>query len=454
MLGLIAFLASAAALIAGATSAKDTGPKLTHAVALSDLLVTVIEPGTLESRENGEIKCKVRGQNTVIWVVESGTVVKPGDELVRLDTLLIQEQIDERTKYAHWSQSAADRSAANVARAKLAVSEYEQGRYVAELMKLEKDLVIAEASLRSAENILSHAALMKDSYYINQLEVEEKEFAVRQAELEVEVKKTEIGVLKKFTQAEQSQTLKGNLAASRATHKANAERAAADASRRDRALEEIKHCVVRAERGGLVIHPSAARWMNAPEIAEGATVHKDQVLLLMPDLSKMQVKIGIHESIVDRVEEGLPATVTMPGKTLGGTVFSVASVTRPAGWWTGNEVRYDTLIQLPAVPGLWPGMSAEVEVIIARYEDVLTIPVAAVVETDEGNLCWLKTADGTKRRKLVLGDSNDVFTIVEEGLREGDAVVLNPLGIPAARAAAMNKQLGGTKTPAEGPDND
>ena len=63
---------------------------------------------------------------------------------------------------------------------------------------------------------------------------------------------------------------------------------------------------------------------------------------------------------------------------------------------------------------------------MARHEDVLTIPVAAVVETDEGDFCWVKTAEGAQRRSLQLGDSNDVFIVVEAGLKEGDEVVLNP----------------------------
>ncbi|MCH8046624.1 MAG: hypothetical protein IID44_23220 [Planctomycetes bacterium] len=62
--------------------------------------------------------------------------------------------------------------------------------------------------------------------------------------------------------------------------------------------------------------------------------------------------------------------ITLPDKTLQGSVAAVASVTQPAGWWTGNVVRYDTIIQLPSLPGLRPGMSAEVEVLIARlYSD-------------------------------------------------------------------------------------
>ena len=176
-----------------------------------------------------------------------------------------------------------------------------------------------------------------------------------------------------------------------------------------------------------MIYPSAAQWKDAPDIEEGATVHKDQVLLLMPDLNQMQVKVGIHESIVDKVGPGLAAIVTLPNETLDAEVSSVAAVTRPAGWWTGNVVKYDTIIELKDGKGLKPGMSAEVEVILAKHENVIKIPVSAVVETEKGTFCWVKTASGVKRRLLQLGDTNDVFIVVKGGVAEGDEVILNPL---------------------------
>ena len=427
VVGVLAAMALAVVSMSRATSRQDTGPKLTYTVRRGDLDVTVTEPGTLESSDNAEIKCKVRGQNTVIWVIEGGSVVEPGDELVRLDTLFIEEQIAERSKYAHWSRSAAERSKADVARSKLAINEYLEGRYVAELSNLEKDMAIAESNLLTSKNMLNHAQRMSERGYVSDLEVEEKEFSVTQAAFDVEVKKTQIDVLKRYTKAIQLETLKGNLAADSARHEADKERAFADAQRRDRALEELEHCVIKADRPGLVIYPSAAAWKQAPDIEEGATVHKDQVLLLMPDLSKMQIKVGIHESMIDRVKPGLPALVTLPDRTLKGEVASVATVTSPAGWWTGNVVTYETIIKLPSVEGLKPGMSAEVEVIMESYTDVLSVPVSSVLETAEGAFCWIKTPSGPEKRTVQLGDTNDVFMIVESGLQEGDEVVLNPL---------------------------
>jgi multidrug efflux pump subunit AcrA (membrane-fusion protein) len=262
--------------------------------------------------------------------------------------------------------------------------------------------------------------------YVTELEVDGNAFAVKQAELELKVKQIEIKVLNEFTRQMELETLQGNLTASQSKLAADEAGLAMEKKRRLRAKQELDACVIRAETGGLVIYPSAAAWKRTPDITEGATVRKDQILLLMPDLSRMQVKVGIHESIVERVRPGLRAIVTLPDRTLEAQVTKVASVTRPAGWWTGNVVKYDTVIELPSDEGLKPGMSAEVEVILAVHKDVLTIPVSAVVETDKGAFCWVKTAEGILRRVLELGDSNDVFILIKAGLKEGDQVVLNP----------------------------
>jgi multidrug efflux pump subunit AcrA (membrane-fusion protein) len=144
---------------------------------------------------------------------------------------------------------------------------------------------------------------------------------------------------------------------------------------------------------------------------------------------------------------GLAAKITLPDKTLEGKVSSVASVTKPAGWWTGNVVKYDTIIKLPSVDGLKPGMSAEVEVILDRHEDVLTIPVAAVLETEEGDFCWVKTADGAQRRPLRLGDTDDSFIVVKAGLKEGDEVMLNPLAFIEEAQSEVLKPFDESKLP-------
>jgi HlyD family secretion protein len=429
VLALVVVITIAVTFIHGAMSSRESGPTLTHKITRGDLVVSVTEQGTLESSNNTEIKCKVRGWSLVTWVIEGGAEVQAGDELVRLDTKRIEDAISLQTTNFHTATATLEQSKAEVARAEIAIPAYLEGSYRTQLKSLERGLKIAETNLLTAKKMLNHTQTMFKRGYVTDLEVEGNAFTVTQAELELKVIQTEVDVLNKYTKEMRLETLNGNLKASKSKLQADEAGLAMDKARLDRAKEELENCVIKAQRSGLVIYPSAAAWKETPDIAEGVNVRKDQVLLLMPDLTKMQVKVGIHESVVDRIKVGQPARVTLPDGILDGTVSFVSPVTRPAGWWTGNVVKYDTIIELPSVDGLKPGMSAEVQVIIDRYVDVLTIPVAAVVETAEGDFCWIKTPEGTKRRLLKLGDTDDSFIVVKAGLNEADEVVLNPFAL-------------------------
>lgn len=426
LVGMLAVLGAAAATAFWPSGVAETDSYLTHTIQRGPLKVFVTEQGTLESSNNTEIKCKVRGFNVVTYVVPTGTIVEEGQELVRLDTKVIEEQHSLTKTNTFIAEATLAQTEANVEKANIAIDAYEQGRFRSQLEALQKDLAAHKRNLRTARKMHLRSESLFRQGYVTKLEVAGNEFTVTQAELELKVKETEIKVLEEFTRKMQLETLQGNKTASESKLAADQAGLAMEIKRRDRAAQELKDCVIRAEKSGLVIYPSAASWKSTPDITEGATVRKDQVLLLMPDLSKMQVKLGIHESVIDRVKPGLGAIVTLPDRTLEATVSDVASVTRPAGWWTGNVVKYDTIIELPSEEGLKPGMSAEVEVILAELPNVLLIPVAAVVETEEGAFCWVKKMQDPEKRLIELGDSNDVFIEVIAGLNEGEEVVLNP----------------------------
>jgi HlyD family secretion protein len=429
VVGILVIIGAAAAAVLIPSTAADNSPVLTHKISRSNMTVSVTEQGTLESSNNTEVKCKVRGFSLVTYVVPAGTVVEKGQELVRLDTKVIEEQHSLTKTNTFIAQATLAQTHANVETAKIAIDAYEKGRFRSQLQSLEKELAANKRNLRTARKMHERSENLFRQGYVTELEVDGNAFTVTQAELELTVKETEIKVLKEFTRKMQLETLNGNKTASESKLAADEAGLAMEVKRRDRAAEEMEDCVIVAEQDGLVIYPSAASWKSTPDITEGATVRKDQVLLLMPDLTQMQVKLGIHESVIHRVSPGLKAVVTLPDHTLEAKVSQVASVTRPAGWWTGNVVKYDTVIELPSDEGLKPGMSAEVEVILAVHEDILTIPVAAVVETEDGDFCWVQSANGPKRRVLELGDSNDVFIEVIAGLNEGEAVVLNPTAL-------------------------
>ena len=118
--------------------------------------------------------------------------------------------------------------------------------------------------------------------------------------------------------------------------------------------------------------------------------------------------------------------MVMGDRVVEGAVSEVASITKPAGWWTGNQVRYDTLIALPYAANQLPGMSAEVEVVVANYDDILLIPAAAVVDSNERHYCWISGASGPERIEIELGDQGESFYVVQSGLSAGDDIYMNP----------------------------
>src|SRR5690348_12797812 len=71
----VALIAVIAAGVYGMTAMVAPAPGaqlLTHTISRGDLVVSITEQGTLESCNNREIKCRVKGESTVVWVVETG----------------------------------------------------------------------------------------------------------------------------------------------------------------------------------------------------------------------------------------------------------------------------------------------------------------------------------------------------------------------------------------------
>ncbi|MEC9097204.1 MAG: hypothetical protein VX776_11255 [Planctomycetota bacterium] len=407
---------------------KEVVENLTYTVTRGPIKISVTEQGTLESSDNTEIKCKVRGRNTVTWVVESGAIVEEGDELVRLDTKRIEENLSLQKTNVHEATATLEETKTDAAQAQIAIDSFEEGRYTKGLKSREAEVQRAQINLDASKDKYEQYRQLFKRGRVSELELDGSAFTVTQAELQLKVAQTRLDVYKRYTRAMDLEQLKGRLNAHKSKLSADQAGLQMDTARRSRAETELANCVILAPKDGLVIYPTAAAWKDTPDIGEGVSVSNDQILLIMPDLEHMQIEIGIHEAIVDRVKMGLEANVILPDRELKAKVSEVATIAQPLGPWSGNVVKYDTVISLPNEEGLKPGMSAEVEVVLAEYEDVLYVPVSAILETEEGHFCWLEQPTGEPRRqRVILGESNDVYVIVEQGVKEGEQVLLNPL---------------------------
>lgn len=109
------------------------------------------------------------------------------------------------------------------------------------------------------------------------------------------------------------------------------------------------------------------------------TVSGGTTLLQMADLSEMQVRTLVDETDMGKIMPGMTARVTVsayPNRTFVGTVLKI----EPQAVIEQNVTMFPVLIQLDNRERLLrPGMNAEVAIEIARRDDVVTIPNAAVV---------------------------------------------------------------------------
>ena len=400
---------------------------MTYKVSRGDLSVTVTENGMLESSNNEEIKCMVKGGSTVLWVIETGTIVETGEELVRMDTSLIEDNITQQ-------QITYERAVANeiiaqseVDVAKTNIEEYLNGTYLEERNTIEKSIFDSEEMVKKRQLAFESSLRLASKGMFGSLQMESEQYAVDSARKDLELQKSKLETLDRYKKKKTLQQLQSALNAAEARLAAEEASLKLAKDRLDRDKEQLKNCIITAPAEGMVIFPSAAEWKETPDIEEGARVREQQTLLMIPDTSKMQVKVGVHESKVSRLRIGMTAKVALQDLELTGKVNEIAEVTRPAGWWTGNMVKYDTMIRLDPQPGLKPGMSAVVDIVLANYTDVLKVPVAAIVESAGGYLCWIRKDGQIEKRNVTLGDTNDEYTVVESGLSEGDEVVLNPL---------------------------
>jgi RND family efflux transporter MFP subunit len=183
----------------------------------------------------------------------------------------------------------------------------------------------------------------------------------------------------------------------------------------------------------MVAYATSRSRYSQEEIREGAAVRERQKILSLPNLDMMQVKTSIHESVLDQVKPEQQATIRVdafPDRVYQGTVQSVAVLPDQGSWFSPDTKVYETIITIDEkVERLKPGMTAVVEIDVDLLEDVLSVPVQAIVQVKDETSCFVDMDGQPQRRPIALGRTNDKFVEVTHGLQEGDRVVLNPMAI-------------------------
>jgi HlyD family secretion protein len=257
---------------------------------------------------------------------------------------------------------------------------------------------------------------------------------------------------------------------------ANSQRATAQAQVKQseaaltQAEVDLANTVIRAPVDGVVV----ARQIDVGQTVAASTT-APTLFSIAQDLTRMQVDTNVSEADVGRVQVAQAAQFTVdayPGQVFRGTVTSI----RKAPINVQNVVTYDVVIGV-ANPDLklFPGMTANVKILIDRRNDVLKIPNAALrFHPQDGTarktqrtpsaagaarrqavadqqMIWVMDPQGKPRPvQVTLGLTDGSYTEVSGGvLKPGDQVVVasfskNAAGAPATSASPFGGGAAGT----------
>lgn len=155
---------------------------------------------------------------------------------------------------------------------------------------------------------------------------------------------------------------------------------------------------------------------------EGYYAKAGTPLFAIADISTLKTTIHIPEGQVTGVKVGNEADIALPaypGKKLVGKITRIAPVADLPAHTFAAEVSVDNS------EGLLAGVYANVSLIGEPREQVLTIPMHAIVMRDDQQTVFVADAQGVvQRRVLALGYSDDKVAEVLSGLDEKDTIVV------------------------------
>jgi multidrug efflux pump subunit AcrA (membrane-fusion protein) len=376
------------------------------AVERGPIEAVVSTTGRVVPNRDVEIKCKASG--TIVSVpFDVSDVVKKGDLLVELDP------VDEQRRVTH-AEVALTASRATVKKQRAAIQAAEAS-LAASRRRAEATLASAKAQAQNARARADRMQVLLKKELASREECDTADTAAVQAEGDLENARARIEDIKAEEHSLEAKRQDMVLAEAKVS---SDEITLADARQR---LSETK---VYAPIDGVVssrrVEPGQIVSSGVSNIGGGTT------LLTVADLGRIYVLAAVDESDIGRIRTGQDASITVdayPERSFAGGVERIATRGASASNVVTFEVKIEVRDEERAL--LKPEMTANVDVVIARSDDALILPIEAVTRKRGGYVVGIEGQDGgTSEREIEIGVRNDTSVEVLSGLEEGDRVAL------------------------------
>jgi len=443
-----------------------------YTVSKGDLRISILEGGNLKAKNSVNVECQVEGRSTIVYLVPEGSYVKQGELLVELDSADLEErQTQQEISYENAKADHIQAIEALAIQINQNESDIKQGELEIEFAQmdldkfiedkgerdqlvnvLQDDITIAEEKKKRALDKLEWTKKLFDKSFVTRNELDADQLSCDIADFDLQHKSADKRLAEKYDHIKKERQLRSDLEESKkeleriksraksqeaqkiASEKSRSAQLKLQKSRFDKINEQLENCTIIAPQDGLVVYGSSGeggRYGRREEqiVEEGAEVRNRQTLITLPDVSVMQVDTNVHESVVDRVEAGQLAFVsitTFPEKKYRGIVTKVAILPDSQSRWLNPDLKeYSTDVTMEDENNkLKPGMSAMVEIIIDELHDVVYAPVQSVFRRKDTEVCFVVLNGVIEARQVEVGLDNDKFVEIISGLSVGEQILL------------------------------
>ena len=461
-LGLLAavFLSSGGGSVSAASA--------THSVTRGDFLVSIVEGGTLEAVNEVVVRNEVDGDSRIIYIIPEGTYIKEGDLLVELDGADAEEELKDQLITFETSRASfvtadnglvimkstvdSETRAAELAVtfAQMDLEKFEQLDKTQQLRTAELDIDTAAEALKLAEQTYEWSKKLAERGFETKSQVDRDALDVSRSSKQLETATSTRTMLREYDLAKfyaefksvleeaEKELIRVKKQGESKIAQAQADRNSAEATLKlnedklSKMKEQLKFTKVYAPQDGLVVYAmTRSRSSSESLIEEGAQVRKRQELIKIPDTSSMKVEIKVHESHVGQVRVDQPAFVvldSLPDQRFRGKVTKVAILPDSQSRWGNPNLKVYTteIVITDDMPDVKPGVSARAEIVVTNLKDVLTVPIQCVTTIQGQQVCYVKKGGNADPEPVKIGMFNSKSIEIEEGLKEGDRVLLAP----------------------------
>ncbi len=344
-----------------------------RAVARQSEVESIIRAGgQVESTVHTVIRCTLENLSgrtaatSILELAPEGSIVAQGDVICRLDASAHEEM--ERLQEIAVAQGCADqrRAQLDLEVAITALDEYQAGLSRLESQAFEGRLALAQAQVVQSSDRLDWSRRMLAKSYISRAQAASAGAELDRARFTLAQVQTELRNFHDYQVPRTILELQSRIESARSRSSYEAMRLRGLQERLHRLRAQVDACTIRAPHDGLLIY--AHKPKRDLRIEPGVWVHQNQSLLYLPDLSRLEVQVLLHETVVRRVRPGMRASIRLEasGATVSGRLSSIDTLpVADRSKRSSGEVKYFIgRVRLDDVSvSLLPGMTAEVQIL-------------------------------------------------------------------------------------------